>query len=299
MKNILKFFIVIGTFIFFSSLYAAEYEYASEQKTQSWTQVVVPDDISWTQRFILWELKELRVDQEALRREINQDLNTRELAIVDRALSYSGNTVNFLWLIITMAVTGFWLVGWKTMRDVRQNLTANFEREIQKNVRSQQKRLEEFMKKFEEDQLSQSAEILKNQEFIQKKQESAFYWSQFNREEDPVQKLELLDKVLSVEIEDDEIFVLTEKSSIYTTLGLWDKALETAEKWLEQESENTSLLYSKAQSLVMLEDIEEALKVVNNILIIKPGTLEEFMEDPIFENLHKEIEDLSSDTLEK
>jgi hypothetical protein len=67
----------------------------------------VPDDINWTQRFILSEMKELRTQLEATRRELNEELNKRELEAVDRALSYSGNTVNFLWLIMTMAVTGF------------------------------------------------------------------------------------------------------------------------------------------------------------------------------------------------
>lgn len=299
MKNILLFFLVFWALLPGVWANTENEEFASEIKTASGTQIVVPEDISWTQRFILTELKELRIQLESLKREINEDLNARELATVDRALSYSGNTVNFLWLIITMAMAGFWLVGWKTMRDVRENLAANFEREIEKNVRSQQKKLEEFMQKFKDDQLSQSTDILKNQEYLQKKQEAAFYWSQFNREEDPVQQLELLDKISWVWIENDEIFVYIEKASIYANLWLWDKAWESADKWLEQESENTSLLYSKAQSLVMLEETEEALKVVNNILIIKPGMVDDFTEDPIFENLHKEIEDLQSDNLEK
>jgi hypothetical protein len=57
------------------------------------------------------------------------------------------------------------------MKDVRENLTNNFEAQIQKNVRVQQKRLEEFMQKFEQEQLSQSKEILETQELMQKKQE--------------------------------------------------------------------------------------------------------------------------------
>jgi len=158
-----------------------EYIYVSEVNTPTWSEIVVPEDINWTQRFILTELKELRIQLESTRRELNQELNERELATVDRALSYSGNTVNFLWLIITMAVTWFWLVGWRTMKDVRENLTTNFEREVQKRVKAEQKKLEEFMRKFEKDQLEQSQDILKNQEYIQKKQEAGYIWSQYNR----------------------------------------------------------------------------------------------------------------------
>lgn len=188
-------------FVFFAvstRLGAENTDYVVEEKNLSGSQLVVPAEIDWTQRFILSEMKDLRTQLEATRRELNQELNSRELATVDRALSYSGNTVNFLWLIITMAVTGFGLVGWRTMKDVRENLTKNFEVEVQKNVRSQQKKLEEFMKRFEQEQLAQSKEILENQEMMQHKQEAAFYWSQYNREEDHVQKLELLEKIAGV-----------------------------------------------------------------------------------------------------
>jgi tetratricopeptide (TPR) repeat protein len=269
-----------------------EYIFVSEQVNSSWSQLIVPDDINWTQRFILSEMKELRTQLEATRRELNEELNKRELEAVDRALSYSGNTVNFLWLIMTMAVTGFWLVGWRTMKDVRENLTNNFEAQIQKNVRVQQKRLEEFMQKFEQEQLSQSKEILETQELMQKKQEWAYYWSQFNREEDGVVRLELLEKIAWLNVEEDELIILIERALIYVSLGLWDKALETSDRWLELSSENTTLLYTKAESLVMLEESEEGLKVINNVLVVKPSMREEIMEDPTFENLRQDIEEI-------
>lgn len=295
MKKII--FTLVLFFTNISSLWAVEldYELASEVNTVSGSQIVVPEDITWTQRFILTELKELRIQLESTKRELNEELNKRELETVDRALSYSGNTVNFLWLIMTMAVTGFWLVGWRTMKDVRENLTNNFETQIQKNVGTQQKRLEQFMQKFEQEQLAQSKEILENQEMIQKKQEGAYYWSQFNREEDWVVRLELLEKIAWLVVEEDELLILVERALIYVTLGLWDKALEVADKGLEIASENTTLLYSKAEALVMLEDSDEALKVINNILVVKPVMKEEIMEDSTFENLHSDIEAIVED----
>ncbi len=294
MKKILMLFFVF--FAVSTRLGAENTDYVVEEKNLSGSQLVVPAEIDWTQRFILSEMKDLRTQLEATRRELNQELNSRELATVDRALSYSGNTVNFLWLIITMAVTGFGLVGWRTMKDVRENLTKNFEVEVQKNVRSQQKKLEEFMKRFEQEQLAQSKEILENQEMMQHKQEAAFYWSQYNREEDHVQKLELLEKIAGVWLEEDDILVLIERAAIYNILGLWDKALETAEKWLEVSGENISLLYTKAEALVMLERPEDALKSINHILVMKPSMKEEILEDAIFENLRGDIEEIVEDT---
>jgi len=295
MKYIVLFCLFVGISIswVFSALEQPEDElrFVREIDTLSWSQLIVPDDINWTQRFILTELKELRIQLEATKRELNQELNERELATVDRALSYSWNTVNFLWLIITMAVTGFWLVGWRTMKDVRENLTTNFEKEVQKRVKSEQKKLEEFMRKFEEDQLQQSQDILQNQEFIQKKQEAWYLWSQYNREENPSSKLDLLEKVSSIWLEEDEILIYSERSGIYVELALWDKVIEAADKGLEISSDNTTLLYNKASALVMLEESEEAAKVLTNIIWVNPGMKDEILEDPMFNSIQWELEE--------
>lgn len=271
-----------------------EYIYASEVSNSSWSEIVIPEDINWTQRFILTELKELRTQLESTRRELNQELNVRELASVDRALSYNANTVNFLWIIITIAVTGFGLVGWRTMKDVRENLTNNFEKKVQKKVKEEQKKLEAFMRKFEKDQLEQSQEILKNQEFIQKKQEAGYLWSQYNREENPSAKLELLEKVSSIALEEDEIFILIERSGIYLELALWDKVLELSEKWLEISTDNTILLYNRASALVMTEQTDEAVKVLTNVIGVNPSMTEGILEDPMFENIKAELEEYIS-----
>ena len=104
------------------------------------------------------------------------------------------------------------------MRDVRENLKENFEKEVQKQVSAQQKKLETFMEKFEQDQLTQSQEILKNQEIIQFKQEAAYLWSQYNREENPVNKIELLDQIAAYNFEKDFLLIYIEKAHIYTEL---------------------------------------------------------------------------------
>jgi hypothetical protein len=42
----------------------------------------------------------------------------------------------------------------------------------------------------------------------------------------------------------------------------------------------------------MLEESEEGLKVINNVLVVKPSMREEIMEDPTFENLRQDIEEI-------
>ncbi|MDA9129156.1 hypothetical protein N9J72_01620 [Candidatus Gracilibacteria bacterium] len=268
-----------------------EYILVSERVSGSGTELIIPDDINWTQRFILTEMKELRTELERTRRELNIELNTRELASVDRALSYNANTVNFFWIIITIAVTGFGLLGWRTMKDVKENFSSKFEREVQKRVGVEKKKLETFMRKFENDQLKQSHEILKNQESIQKQQEAGYLWSQYNREEHQATKLELLDRISAIGLDEDTIFIFSEKSSIYAQLGLWEKSLEASDKGLEIAGDNTGLLYNKAWSHIMLDNQNEAVKELVHILGVNPGMKEEIFEDILFENILPELEE--------
>ena len=268
-----------------------EYILVSEVASWSGTELIVPDDINWTQRFILTEMKELRTELERTRRELNTELNQRELSSVDRALSYNANTVNFFWIIITIAVTGFGLLGYRTMKDVKENFSSKFEKEVQKRVREEQKKLEVFMRKFENDQLKQSHEILKNQESIQKQQEAWYLWSQYNREEHQATKLELLDKIATIGLEEDIIFIFIEKSSIYAQLALWEKSLEASDKWLEIAWDNTALLYNKAWSHMMLDNQDEAIKDLIHILGVNPWMKEEIFEDILFENVLPDLKE--------
>jgi hypothetical protein len=70
MKKILILIFLYALFIPFSF---------SSQENENFDEVYVPEEITWTQRFILTELKELRVDQEALRREIFIEIQNREI----------------------------------------------------------------------------------------------------------------------------------------------------------------------------------------------------------------------------
>jgi tetratricopeptide (TPR) repeat protein len=142
--------------------------------------------------------------------------------------------------------------------------------------------------------MKQSEDILKNQEFIQKKQEAWYFWSQYNREENSSSKLDLLEKITGVGLEEDEILVYIERSGIYVELALWDKVIESADKWLEISADNTTLLYNKASALVMWEQMEEAIKVLSNVIWVNPSMKEEILDDPMFENIQSQLEEYIS-----
>lgn len=89
-KKIIVFLCVVFT-SFFVSVHATENK--EDFTYASW--VIIPQEIDWTERYILTELKELRILYESQKRELMQEVQERELSTVDKALSYSANTVNF------------------------------------------------------------------------------------------------------------------------------------------------------------------------------------------------------------
>lgn len=66
--------------------------------------VVLPEEMNFTDRFIVTELRDLRIDLERMRAEFNKEIQEREIHAVDRALSYSANTVNFFFVLLTIVI---------------------------------------------------------------------------------------------------------------------------------------------------------------------------------------------------
>jgi hypothetical protein len=87
----------------------------------------------------------------------------------------------------------------------------SFEKEVQKSIFESQKKLQEL----EKEQLRQSKRTLLDQENIMKKQESAYLWSQYNREESLRDKFKILEEISELEIEDEFLEIQKEKSHLY------------------------------------------------------------------------------------
>jgi hypothetical protein len=104
----------------------------------------------------------------------------------------------------------------------------------------------------------------------------------------------LLEKISWIGLEEDEILIYTERSWIYVVLALWDKVIESADKGLEISSDNTTLLYNKASALVMLEETDDAVKVLSNVIWVNPSMKEEILDDPMFENIQTQLEEYIS-----
>jgi tetratricopeptide (TPR) repeat protein len=210
--------------------------------------VIVPGDTSWTDRFILTELKELRIWLESTKREIYSEIQARQIETVDKALSYSANTVNFLFVLITIIVMWFWVVGWRTIWEIKQSTKESMDRETKKIITNFQKKIVE----------------------LEKEQQINVLWRQFNLSDSDVEKLDILDKIHK--LKPDSQSILIERWNIYLSMWLFEQVIENSDQilssdWLENQ---THALYNRICSYLNIWEIDKAVSDINHLLQLSP-----------------------------
>ena len=258
MKKIVLFFILNIFFLAFCSTINA----AENISTQSW-EVYVPEEIDWTQRFILTELKELRVDQESIKREIYQYLQEREIWVIDKALGYSANTVNFFFVLLTILVAWFWVVWWKTIWDIKNATKQSMDRETKKIISQFQNKIEE----------------------LEKEQKINIFWRQYNTSESDKEKINILDRIYF--LKPDSQFVTIEKSNVYLSMWLYDKVIELTEPivaW-ERAKHQPQAFYNRACAFNSMWDKENAILAINNLISLSPDYRETIQDSEYLSNL--------------
>lgn len=231
------------------SVYSATFDEAEEKATIQQNQnIIIPDEITWTDRFILTELKELRIWLEWIKREIYSEIQNRELETVDKALSYSANTVNFFFVFITIIVMWFWVVGWRTVGDIKKSTMESMDRKTKKII-------ENF-----ENQISE----------LEREQKINIFWRQFNTVESDQDKMNILDKIHAVK--PDSQYVTIERGNVYLSMWLYDKVLEVTESIISSErtKHQPHAFYNRACAYNGLGNKEKVISEIAYLLQLAP-----------------------------
>ena len=139
LKSLLK--TAFSVFLLFFSAASVAAESDNEKPTQ-------PEKTSNYQplieRYILDELKAIRQDQQALRAEIEEKVAHARLDASDRAIRYTSDTLNNMFIIITTAASILVLMGWRSMRDVKSKLNEVVETKINELTHEYEERLHQL-----------------------------------------------------------------------------------------------------------------------------------------------------------
>lgn len=269
-------------FVFFSSAFAQTNQTQEQQNPATATQfenfetpdfkwrenVIIPKEIDWTERYILTELRDIRVDLEAQKRWFNKEIQDRQLSAVDAVVGYNNNIVNFFFIFMTVIVAGVWIVGWRTLADVKNTTKKGIEKETSKIIADFEAKIED----------------------LEKEQKINIMWRQFNGLEDDNEKLKVLDRIMYYK--PDSVYAKLEKSNIYLNFELYEDVINMVEEIIQTDisKHKNQAYFNRACAYNQLGNTTEAIKDVKHLLQVAPTYLEYIEESELLKSLLFETE---------
>ncbi len=238
------------------SLWAEQEPGSSEQAPRVEAQSEIekgPVISQFRENWILGELRSLRQDMMEYRNQMNLLVTDRELEVADKAMGYATNTVTYFFYLIAGAASILALVGWSTIRDLKDNVRVYAEKEMARLTSEYESRLADLERELRRKSLS----IAENQEEIERTNDIHSLWLKATKEPTAQAKIELYDRILELRPDDPE--ALAWKADAALELGEQRWALSLCDRVLEVDEENSHALYQRACAWSGLGEIENAL----------------------------------------
>ncbi|WP_440056944.1 tetratricopeptide repeat protein (plasmid) [Pseudoalteromonas sp. T1lg65] len=251
----------------------------TEPQKQALQQLDSPMYRPLIERYILDELKSVREDQLRLRTDIESRLAQTQLTTADRAITYTTDTINNVFLLITAAASILVVVGWTSFRDIKNKV----EDIVNQRVGSITDEYEERLQVLEEKLKERSEEILNNQKKISITNEVHSLWMRANLESDMNSKIEIYDEILKRKPEDVE--AIAYKADALLELGQTNVAISLCNQALEIDSDYGYAYWQRACAYAMLYQHADAMADIKMALEYAPNLKNELQHEPAFATL--------------
>ncbi|MBW3695639.1 hypothetical protein EK599_08025 [Vibrio sp. T187] len=231
------------------------------------------------ERYILDELKSLRMDQQDLERRLTVQITDRELEVADKSLNYVNVTVTYFFYIIAGVASLIALIGWQSLKDIKHNTKQMADQRLNKIA-------QEYEKKFldlERDLKRKTRIISENNREIEIINEIHNLWLRAQSVQTAEQKIEVYDEILKVRPGDLE--ALTYKADAAMEISEFHWAMSLCNRVLEVDDQNAHALYQRACAYARLgaegQAIDDLIRSVE-----ASGSMRELIADePDFEML--------------
>lgn len=238
----------------------------------------------FVERYVLDELKDLRAEQAKTKHELIQQIVDREHKSVDRAVAYATDTVTYFFYLIAAASSVLVLIGWTSIRDIKERVHSLADEEISKLVQEYEKRLAAI-----ENQLQQKSQhIEENREEIELTQEVQSLWLRAQQESLPSNKISVLDEILIIRPKDAE--ALTYKADAVLELNEPQWAVNLCAQALAIDGNYCFALYQMACAQALMGFKDEAIKYLKQAIDIQSSYSSEANGDSAFEEIKNTVE---------
>jgi len=275
MKLSYKFFLLLLIVLYSSSLYA------SEKAPSELNQLLKKPLI---ERYILDELKDLRIENMKLRNEVEKRLSKNEVQQTDRAARYMTDTIGNIFYLIAGATSILIFAGWNSLRDIRKKT----ETIVEERVNLITKKYNVKMQSLQDEMTLQSEKILDNQNKIYNTQYIHSLWIRSNLETNPQSKIDIYDEIININADDAEVYAY--KADAVLDMDEYEWALNLSNKAIEIDPEYGYAYWQRSCANAMLENKNEAIIDLETAIQKSPNLKDDIESEELFENL-KERED--------
>ncbi|WP_396588608.1 tetratricopeptide repeat protein [Bermanella sp. R86510] len=238
----------------------------SDEQKQAQTQVERIDNLKaplynpFVERYVLDELKTLRTEMAAQKHELMQQILDREHKSVDRAVRYATDTVTYFFYLIAAATSILVVVGWTSIRDIKERVHSLADEEINRLIKEYEQRLRGVEKQLKQKTL----DIQENRDEIELTQEIQNLWLKAAQESNIHQKVAVYDQILTVRPNDSE--ALTYKADAVLELPEPQWAINLCHQALNIDPENIHALYQLACAHASMDQFNEAVTYLTRVL---------------------------------
>ncbi|WP_428243167.1 tetratricopeptide repeat protein [Gynuella sp.] len=251
----------------------------SEQLDKTVDQLQEPLYTPFVERYVLDELKQLRTDMAAQRVDLIQQVTDRENRAADRALTYATDTVTYFFYLIAAASSILVLVGWTSVRDMKEKVQALADEKISELIGQYEARLHMV-----ESQLNEEAMLTKqNREEIELTKDIQSLWMRAQQDSIPANKILVYDQILSLRPSDCE--ALTYKADAVLELGEPQWAINLCRQALIIDPDNCHAFYQLACAHTARGNYDEAIRYLSEVTERTSNYREDILADEALEPL--------------
>ncbi len=231
--------------------------------------------------YLLEESKALRKEMQNTRAELIEKVVDKELSVADKTMSYATDTVTYFFYLIAGATSILVVIGWNSIRDMRNQLTSLAEKRVNELVVEYEKRLEAI-----EDQLKQKSDIIhQNQAEIERTNEVHSLWLKASQETSQQNKIAAYDQILDLRPDDVEALSYKADAVLEMQEPLW--AISLCQRALKLAPDNGHAHYQLACAYAEIGRWEDAVATLQKAIDISEAYRDDASVDVSFEHLRE------------
>lgn len=233
----------------------------------------------FVESYLLQETKDLRREIQNTRAELIEKVVDKELSVADKSMSYATDTVTYFFYLIAGATSILVVIGWNSIRDMRNQLGSVAEKRVNELVVEYESRLKSI-----EEQLQQKSDIIQqNQEEIERTNEVHSLWLKASQETSQQNKIAAYDRILDMRPDDVEALSYKADAVLEMQEPLW--AISLCQRALRLAPDNGHAHYQLACAYAEIGRWEDAVSTLEKAIDISEAYRDDASVDPSFEQL--------------